>query len=307
MSETKNTSHGPTGFIVVLPNTIIEIPLTSNLSWLPLFYALPPELLGKRPEYAALPRNINVLLSSPDAVKLIEDDLFLELVWDCYAWSIWQFLKVPLQNGTYRDIPGSWSNYSGDFPLWRLSYYIQHFFRDKFEHEMEFSFQRLFLMPPSMTVPWLDYQHFGNLVGNLTDMIVEEQKMQPAIDEIWRTRQVDDYSGKSLAKKDFMKSWTHVRSDSKIKVMLSLDEMMEKNDPVFSSDEFSTDVSDEAIQRISIEEFKNGLPDEDKLILRMRAEGKKLGEIAEAVGLKSPSAVTKRIDKLTEQFKATVN
>ncbi|MDO4483971.1 MAG: hypothetical protein Q4C54_05940 [Clostridia bacterium] len=172
MIEAVHSNPGPMGYIAVLPDTIIEIPKSSNLSWLPMFYALPSELAGKRPEYAALPRNINELLSSSECVKLIEDDAFLELVWDCYAWSIWQFIQIPLKDGTYRDIPGDWSYYSGDFPLWRLSYYLQMFFREKFETDMGFSFQRLFLMPPGVRVPWLDYKHFGNLVGNLTDMII---------------------------------------------------------------------------------------------------------------------------------------
>ena len=35
----------PYSFIVVLPQTIIEIPQSSNLSWLTLFYALPKELV----------------------------------------------------------------------------------------------------------------------------------------------------------------------------------------------------------------------------------------------------------------------
>ena len=37
----------PYSFIVVLPQTIIEIPQSSNLSWLTLFYALPKELVEK--------------------------------------------------------------------------------------------------------------------------------------------------------------------------------------------------------------------------------------------------------------------
>lgn len=42
MSETTNMTHGPEGYLVVLPHMIIEIPQSTNLSWLPLFYALPP-------------------------------------------------------------------------------------------------------------------------------------------------------------------------------------------------------------------------------------------------------------------------
>ena len=57
--------YRPSGFIVVLPQTIMEIPQGSNLSWLPLFYALPKELVEKRAAYLNLPRNIKKLLASP--------------------------------------------------------------------------------------------------------------------------------------------------------------------------------------------------------------------------------------------------
>ena len=43
------------GFLVVLPGQIMEIPLDSNLSWLRMFYALPRELVEKRPEFLDLP------------------------------------------------------------------------------------------------------------------------------------------------------------------------------------------------------------------------------------------------------------
>lgn len=54
------------------------------------------------------------------------------------------------------------------------------------------------VLPDSIIeMPRLSYQQFGNLVGNLTDMIVKEQNWQPMIDEIWNNCQVSDYSGKS--------------------------------------------------------------------------------------------------------------
>ena len=70
-------------------------------------------------------------------------------------------------------------------------------------------------------LPWLSYQHFGNLVGNLTDLIVLEQNWQLMIDEIWNTRQVNDYTGKNINKKDFMRSWTHSRTAQHIKTIYS--------------------------------------------------------------------------------------
>ena len=73
----------PQGFIVVLHGEIIEIPQDSYLSWLTMFYALPQELVEKRPAYLELPRNINRLFDDEKYLNMIEDDAFLELVWDC--------------------------------------------------------------------------------------------------------------------------------------------------------------------------------------------------------------------------------
>jgi len=71
---------GPKGFIVILPDEIIEIPKSSNLSWLRLFYALPRELVEKRLAYMDLPRNIRQVLGSEKYLAMIQSDSFLELV-----------------------------------------------------------------------------------------------------------------------------------------------------------------------------------------------------------------------------------
>ena len=59
----------PYSFYVVLADGIMEIPQESNLSWITLFYALPKELVEKRPAYLELPRNIHQLLHSERALK----------------------------------------------------------------------------------------------------------------------------------------------------------------------------------------------------------------------------------------------
>ena len=65
--------------------------------------------------------------------QIVCDDMFKLLVWDCYAWSAWQFFQVKDRKGNYRDIPGTWMQYAGYFPLWRLSYRIIPYIRMKFE------------------------------------------------------------------------------------------------------------------------------------------------------------------------------
>ena len=87
--------YNPYSFYVVLADGIMEIPQDSNLSWITLFYALPKELVEKRPAYLELPRNVHQLLNSKEHCKLFQSDAFLELVWDCYAWAAWQFFQIP--------------------------------------------------------------------------------------------------------------------------------------------------------------------------------------------------------------------
>ncbi len=55
--EHMSAKKGTADFLVFLPQKIIVIPQDSNLSWLTLFYALPGELVEKRPVYLELPQN----------------------------------------------------------------------------------------------------------------------------------------------------------------------------------------------------------------------------------------------------------
>ena len=84
---------GPKGFLVVLPGEIIEIPQDSDKSWLTLFYSLPRELAEKwKPAYE-LPRCPYEVLRTDKYDHIVCDDMFKLLVWDCYAWSAWQFSR----------------------------------------------------------------------------------------------------------------------------------------------------------------------------------------------------------------------
>lgn len=152
-------------------------------------------------------------------------------------------------------------------------------------------------------LPWLSYQHFGNLVGNLTDLIVLEQNWQLMIDEIWNTRQVNDYTGKNINKKDFMRSWTHSCTAQHI----SFDELLEEGTTV--DGELLFDIADprsefesEIIHKFYMEDFKAQLPGVDSKILQMRYDGHSLKEIAAAVGFKTPSAVSKHVEKIAERY-----
>ena len=85
--------RGTSDFIVVLPKSILSIPQDYPLSWLTLFYALPNELVEKRPAYLELPRNIHQVFASDTYTKMVQSKAFRKLVQDCYAWAAWQFFQ----------------------------------------------------------------------------------------------------------------------------------------------------------------------------------------------------------------------
>ena len=289
-----------TDFIVVLPGEIIRIPQDSNLSWLTMFYALPRELVEKRPVYLELPRNIVKLMESEKHMKLIKDDAFLELVWDCYAWAIWQALKVPNGKGGYKDIPGNWQNYSGDFPLWRMSYNIIRYFRMAYETKMEWSFQQLFTTFRNKELPWMDWRRFSNLVFNLTNKIVQEQKLQPVIDEVWNHRQPEDYTGYNLKRGEFLRRWNHSRYYQHASVEQLIEDEIDVPDSQMAFDR-------KVLSEQLVEQFEATLSQKDKTILDLRMKGRSLQEIADVVDYETPSAVKKRIDRIAKQYEAFIN
>ena len=275
-----------------------------------MFYALPKELVIKRKDYLNIPRNPYEVLYTDKYNYLINDDVFLQLIWESYAWSVWQFIQVPRRDG-YGNIPGKWTDYSGDFPLWRLCFVIQNYFRKKFEYEMEWSFQKLYMMPKEMQIPWLTYQQFSNLIGNLTDMIVEEQNWQPMIDEIWKNRQIEDYSErKSTYKRDFINKW-YCSCDKK-KSPIFLDEAIKSGEEISEEllvqlpsprEDFETRI----LSKQKVEAFFETLDGKDKRILQMRMDGCTLEQIAKFAGYKTPSAVYKRIQKIATAYEDFVS
>lgn len=294
----QKVGKGPKGFIVVLPGGIIEIPQDSYLSWLTLFYLMPRVLVEKWPPALEIPRRPFEALRSQKCLDSIKQDKFAELIWDCWSWSAWQFFQVKDSRGNYRDIPGSRDQYSGHFPLWKLSYDILRYFRHKIEHEY-ISFQALYIALPEDEMPWFAYQQFCNLVGNMTDLVVKEQNMQPTIDAIWENRTIEDYEAKnSTVRNDFLRHWNHGPSGKTV----SYEGMVEEGGDIMDVDDPRADFENKVLSEGKVKAFKSRLTEKDSEILRLRMEGHTEQEIADAVGIKTASAVHKRIAKLAEAY-----
>lgn len=88
---------------------------------------------------------------------------------------------------------------------------------------------------------------------------------------------------------------------------ISFDELLEEGTTV--DGELLFDIADprsefesEIIHKFYMEDFKAQLPGVDSKILQMRYDGHSLKEIAAAVGFKTPSAVSKHVEKIAERY-----
>lgn len=220
-----------------------------------------------------------------------------------YAWMIFQRIPVPKKDGTYRYIPGLDLHYSGDFPLWRLSYFMVGVMRDMFE-QFGMSFQALFRVKDCDEIPFMAYEKWVGFISDMTAAAIVKRNWQSMIDSIWNNRTPEDYSEYySRVKTSFEAQWSHSRT-SVGRQMRSLEEMLENDEgdiiELAVADE--NDYAEEAMNRITGEQFLATLPGKDQTILQLKRAGYTNQEIAEAVGYKTHSAVVKRMKKIAALF-----
>ena len=291
-------------FLTKLPDKKIKISMSSNKSWLTLFYSLPKEFLDKHPIYFGIPRSPYEVLRTDKYDKLIMDDAFLEFVWDYVAWWSWKCFLVPDKNGDHTPMTADFRDYSETFPISRLAYTAVGMLRSKYE-EYGLSFQALFSIPPGMEVPWLTLKQFDNLVGNLIDRIVYEQNWQPIIDDAWLNRCEDDFNPKRVSRDriDSFRRWNHTRAKSAS--VVSLEQMQERTgetDDAFEVVDPRAEFDNDLISELNLERFAQTLPERDRKILELKMQGLTDQEIAEKVGFTSHSAVVKRKQQIAKRF-----
>ena len=105
-----------------------------------------------------------------------------------------------------------------------------------------------------------------------------------------------------------MRSWRHSRTAKTI----SLEQLRETGTKI-DGDEFydildpGTAFETKILDEIKMEEFKEQLSETDRRILELRTEGCTHREIAKEVGYKTPSAVSKRIERIAAKFEDFVS
>lgn len=250
-------------------------------------------------ELNGIPRNARQLKRDPEAIAMVESDLFLLLIMDAYAFMVWPFMGL----GAKREI------YSGYEPSWILA------------HSPGFWIKTLTDLGILPTVEnWIrqvDYDEpFGYVslaevevtLQTVVPLAMEQHNMQSAIETAKEYRCFEDFDYRSSRQKiDFYRKWYHTRTEHP---QISLESFQEDYPESHGGQEWgvpdvSTDVELYTTAKVQVERFMAILSEKDKQILQLRMEGWTLEEIAEKLGYQNHSGVLKRIrqiGKLYEKF-----
>lgn len=268
-----------------------------NSEYLPAFFFIPKEILAKcGNELNSISRNAQQLMRDPEAIAMIESDLFLLLIIDAYAFMVWPFMGL----GAKREI------YSGYEPSWILAHNPGYWIK---------TLTDLGILP--MAEDWIrqvDYDEsfvYVSLVEveatlqKVVPIAMERYNMHATIEVAKEFRCFEDFDYRSSRQKtDFYRKWYHTRTEHP---QISLESFQE--DYAASHDGREWDVPDESTNvelyttaKVQVDQFMATLYEKDKQILQLRMEGRTLEEIAEKLSYQNHSGVLKRICKIGQFY-----
>ena len=268
-----------------------RIPRDSNIRYLPLMYFLPEDTIAKFPTLRAIPRCLGELARSEEKIDLIMSDQFLKDIMDATARTVFPHFGF-----------GGWlEHYTGYCPVWKLAYTLP-VWADLLEKEIGWGVQRLFQIPSTAVLPFLDSDYVKEVMERVVKRAIEEQNWQPILDIVREMPCDEDFENwKTNVRTDFLRKWYHTRS--KRVQTVSLEACMEdENNGIYDIVADSCDIAETVTVEEFYEQFKARLSERDMEILELRVEGFTYEEIAEKLGYKNHSGVIKRMAAIKKTF-----
>ena len=272
-----------------------SIRMMNHANLLPLYYLIPEEILSKcGVELNRIERILSVLLSDPVAVDIVESDLFLLCIMDCYAYMAWFYLCPDIP---FKEI------FSVNEPSWRLAQAIQIWINEIYALNLIPTFYEYYVNRNSF-IPFPPIEAVSDIMYTAVTSAVKRYNLQPIIDTAKEYRCFEDFDDRNSNQKiDFYRKWYHTRTKHpQISLEGYQEWYVEMNDDTFEIEDPISSFEDEVVENIDVQTFLSTLDERDKQILQMREDGYTYKEIAEKVGFKTHSAVGKRINKIGRMY-----
>ena len=196
-------------------NNQIPLPERGNFKFLPVYYFLPEAYVNSCPTLPKLSRSVHEIIESPKMVEIVESIQFLNEVMDAVAALIFPHFGVR----------GWKEDYSGDFPVWRLSYCLD-LWRVEIEKVTGWGWKALSKLPVGAYLQFLTHDYVDWAMSEVVKRVKAEQNLQPILDLVKEIPCEEDYIlwRDSRVRKDWIRKWYHTRA--KIK-MTSLEDCFE--------------------------------------------------------------------------------
>lgn len=274
-----------------------EVTPYKNSEYIPAFYFIPKEAMTKLPkELQELPRNPWFIFRDWDAIKIVESDLFLELMMDGYACLTWPYLGIG----------GDMEAYSGYDPAYAIAHSCGIWVE---------TMTNLGIIPTTnellkKATPWEQWGYVPVAetqwtMRRVVRAAMHRYNLQALLDTVKQNRCAEDFDDRySTQKIDFIRKWYHTRTKHP---QVSLDEFQqayaeEHNDTWWDVPDTQQDMEQTVVDCADADLFIQALDSKDLEILQLRNKGHSLEEIAQMLGYKTHSAVLKRIQKLGEKY-----
>lgn len=283
---------------VLIPQKDGSYRVVINSEWIPAFYALPSEIMiNAEKNLQSLPRCPANLLLDPDCLALVESDKFLETIIDGYAYLIWNAMGLK----------GWMEYYSGYAPQWIMAHETPLWLSRMQQERILWTNNDLYSEP-------LLYQQIGfpslteayDMVAAVAEYVLSLENRKDVIkvcNSIPCEEDFDQEKTNNQRLKNYLRQWYHQRTKHP---MVSLDAILAAENSKINHRlmrmEAEDDMEEDAIARVDGEAFFRSLSDTDQKILFLRNKGKPMQEVANLVGLKTHSAVYKRIQKIGKAF-----
>lgn len=187
--------------------------------------------------------------------------------------------------------------------------------RDNMEDLVAGGVMKLLNEKPEMVAEILEYfsqdpdveRHADAFLNNAVKTMMEVMNYEELVQAVQENAAYEDFNLEKFnnyRSKDFGRKWNHNRSKIETVSLNGMESAVNdegESAPAQVADK-SVNVEEEVISQLTGQTFWDSISEDDRILLKMRMSGKTQQEIADALGYKSHSAVTKRLQKLKVIF-----
>lgn len=267
---------------------------------LPIFYRIPKvvlEIRGK--ELLKIPRTVISAFVDNEIISFVNSDVFMNGLINCVAYMVWPHLGVSPKMEVYSNYDPAWQ-FAYTLPIWVRGFMDYGGMLDSkslYDFSMDF---------PPFTLPYLSMEEATKQFAEIVPQVMQQYKIDEILDIAKSHRCFEDFDERweSNQKIDFFRQWYHTRTKYEY---ISLDEYIAEGlqyNSNFQWEPADTGLltEDSITSKLVVEQFTETLSEKDMQILKLRLEGYTQKEIAEMLGYKTHSAVTKRIKAIGEAY-----